>query len=70
MEGRRTLELLSPAEAAAILGVAEETLSQWRYRRCGPPFIRVGRRFVRYPADELASWLAAHRVDPAREGQG
>ena len=48
--------LLSPAEAAEHLGVKLETLAQWRWRKVGPPFRKVGKRAVRYSLDELEQW--------------
>ena len=49
-------ELLTPSEVADYLGVSEATLTDWRYRRRGPEFLRVG-RLVRYRRDALFGWL-------------
>jgi len=51
-------ELLPPAVAAARLGVPEATLADWRFRRKGPPYVKV-QRLVRYPQGLLDQWLAA-----------
>lgn len=48
--------LLSTPEAAQLLGVAPDTLKVWRWRRTGPPSVRVG-RLVRYRSADLDSWL-------------
>lgn len=61
-ESAPELELLTPQEVAALLGVSLDTVSQWRFRRTGPPFIRVGNRFVRYVRADVDAWLAKHRV--------
>ena len=61
-ESAPELELLTPPEVAELLCVAPETISQWRFRRTGPPFIRVGNRFVRYVRADVDAWLAKHRV--------
>ncbi len=49
-------ELLTPAECAAQLGIAKETLCRWRLRGDGPPFIKQG-RWVRYRAEDVAAFL-------------
>ena len=41
---------------AAFLGVTEATLADWRYRRRGPAFVKVG-RLVRYRLEDLDAWL-------------
>ncbi len=49
--------LLSPSEAAAYIGVSENTLSVWRcVGRYAIPFIKVG-RLVRYRRSDLEAWL-------------
>ena len=49
--------LLSPPEAAAYIGVSENTLGVWRcVGRYAIPFIKVG-RLVRYRASDLDAWL-------------
>jgi predicted DNA-binding transcriptional regulator AlpA len=56
--------LVSEAETAALLGIAQRTLQEWRRKGAGPAFIRLTRRSVRYrPADVLA-WV----TDRLRQG--
>ena len=50
--------LLTPAEAAEVLGVPPRTLADWRHRGTGPPWLRVGRH-ARYPADDFDAWVAS-----------
>ncbi len=52
--------LMSPAELAAYLGgdITEVTLSHWRHRKTGPPFVKTG-HFVRYRPEDVREWLAA-----------
>ena len=49
-------DLLTTREVADYLGVSEATLTDWRYRRRGPEFLRVG-RLIRYRKDSLLLWL-------------
>lgn len=58
--------LLTPAELAALLAVPESTLADWRYRRSGPRYLRLG-RLVRYSLEEVDEWLAAGSVGCVEE---
>lgn len=53
--------LLSPEDAALVLGVAEGTLANWRAAGKGPPFVRVGRK-VMYRMESLEDWLLEREV--------
>ena len=59
---------LNTRAAALILGVEKATLDQWRLRSCGPPFIRVSDRCIRYALSDLRAFLAARRIVPAGAG--
>ena len=48
---------LPPSIVAARLGVPESTLTDWRFRKKGPPWTKLG-RLVRYPEPLLDAWLA------------
>ena len=55
---------LSDREAAAFLGpVSVRTLQDWRARRVGPVYTKVGRR-VAYDVADLEAFLRANRVAP------
>jgi predicted DNA-binding transcriptional regulator AlpA len=55
---RAALELLTPPELAALLGVKVQTLAAWRVSGDGPPYCHVG-RWVRYRRTSVEAWLAA-----------
>lgn len=57
---------LTEAEAAEVLCVRRNCLCQWRHKRTGPPYLKLGRT-VRYRRSDLDRWAAAQRVDPAAE---
>lgn len=45
-----------------VLG-SREKLAQWRHRRVGPPWVKIGRK-VAYLGSDLNTWLSAQRTDP------
>jgi hypothetical protein len=59
-------EVLTTAEAAEFLRVSPDTLKLWRKRaqRRGPPYVKVGRRLVRYLLEDLTSYLAGQVIRP------
>jgi hypothetical protein len=56
-------ELLAPEDAGKFLGRTEAMLSNWRARKEGPPYIRVGGK-VAYPYKWLRKWLLDNSVCP------
>ena len=62
-----TEKLLPADEAAAILGVAEQTLRGWRFegRPDQPAYVRVG-RLVRYRPSVLQEWIASRECKPKK----
>lgn len=62
MSGRMTDRLLSEAEVSELLGVTIKCLQDWRYRRCGPRYIKVG-RLPRYRSEDIETWLRERTVE-------
>src|SRR5208282_275707 len=48
--------LLSPEELGQNLGLSPATLADWRCRKTGPAYLKVGRR-IWYPKDRVNGWL-------------
>lgn len=40
-----------------------EKLAQWRHKRKGPPYYKLGRKII-YRGADLNAWLAKNRMDP------
>ena len=61
-----TESLVSTADAAARIGMAEITLRLWRWRDNPhqPPYVRIGARGVRYDVGALDKWLASRTHKP------
>jgi excisionase family DNA binding protein len=49
--------LLTTKEAARLLRVSHRTMEEWRCRGGGPPFIKLGRRAVRYCEEALQRFI-------------
>jgi hypothetical protein len=50
-------------EAAKELGVAVQTLRNWRHIRRGPAYLKLGRS-VRYRVEDILIFIEKHRIDP------
>ena len=61
--------LLTPNQAAEVLQMAPGTLLNWRVRRQGPPFIKVGAS-VRYDRADLDAWLEAQTIHEIPQASG
>lgn len=55
LSAQRTM--LTDVEASRLLGVTEHALRQWRRRRQGPTFVKLG-RVVRYRQSDLLSFIS------------
>lgn len=51
-------ELLKPADVAAMLHVANVTLSRWRQRNTGPKYLRISYNRVLYRETDVNEWLS------------
>lgn len=49
--------LLTVQDLANYVGVPVATIYTWRYRREGPPGLRVG-RYLRYRRSDVETWIA------------
>ena len=57
-------EFMTPEELSRFLRdrVTVKTLTQWRYLRRGPRFVKVGRS-VLYPTDGVMEWLSENEIN-------
>lgn len=58
------LPLLSPNDAAGLLGVSAGTLAAWRCEKRGPAYYKIGGK-VKYSREVLDEWVEKQRHDPA-----
>jgi predicted DNA-binding transcriptional regulator AlpA len=55
--------ILNGREAAAVLGASPATLADWRTRKRGPQYLRMG-GVTGYRYGDLTAWLDARKVTP------
>jgi excisionase family DNA binding protein len=53
---------LTPEDLAALLQVTPRAVKEWRVKRYGPPFIRVGKH-VRYLQSAVDDWARSQRSE-------
>ncbi|MGH8973895.1 MAG: helix-turn-helix transcriptional regulator [Acidimicrobiia bacterium] len=53
------------AGVAAHLDMPVRTVDQWRYRKTGPPYFKIGRH-VRYRLADVDAWVARQAVERRR----
>lgn len=56
-------EIIPNEQAAKELNLQPNTLTAWRHRRIGPPYVKIGRQ-IYYRRHDLAEWLGAQRHEP------
>ena len=56
---RKGSEFLTRHDVADLLGMSVWGLVRWRREHRGPPFVRIGRKTVRYPRRDFDKWLAS-----------
>ena len=62
------MEFVRDVDLEGMTGIPQATWVDWRYRRTGPPYFKVGKA-VLYDPHEVKSWLAARRVVPTSKAQ-
>ena len=50
--------VMTEKQVAEYLNLTPRALQDWRYRGCGPAFIRISARCIRYRRSDIDKWLA------------
>lgn len=58
--------LINDHQAAKTLGLAVQTLRNWRCNGIGPRYIKLGRA-IRYAPEHLVEFAQAHEITPVKE---
>ncbi len=61
-------EFWTEEHTAKVLGKTPRTLRKWRERRCGPPYIKIGRDIM-YRRASMFAWLVANETKPVRSSR-
>jgi excisionase family DNA binding protein len=67
-EGAPIPRLLTTDDVAEITGLSPETLAQWRWLKKEIPFVRLGKKCVRYRQSDIDAWLAKRLVSVTSGG--
>lgn len=59
--------LLTPREVGAAGGPPRRTLDRYRAEGGGPPYVRLGRKIIRYRVGDYRAWLGASTFAHAAE---
>lgn len=54
-------DVMTPGEAAEMIGVSVETLYRWRKDGFGPAYSQPNHRVVRYLREDVLAFLREHR---------
>jgi excisionase family DNA binding protein len=54
--------LLTTEDVAEMTGLSPETLAQWRWLKKEIPFVRLGKKCVRYRQSDIDAWLSKRLV--------
>jgi predicted DNA-binding transcriptional regulator AlpA len=60
---------ITPKALTARLNVTLATLYTWRKNGTGPPWVRIGKSAIRYPAAEFNAWIARNTTNEQTKGQ-
>jgi excisionase family DNA binding protein len=63
MAHKNTKQLLTTKEAAIYLRISRGTLQNWRYKRKGPAYLKIGGNSIRYCIEDLDSYAKRLRVE-------
>lgn len=63
-------KFLTPVELVSRWGgvITATTLKMWRYRKKGPPYIKLGARIL-YRQSDIVSWESANSFQPSARAE-
>jgi hypothetical protein len=56
---------INDVEAAKVMGLAAQTLRNWRHMRKGPKYLKMGRA-VRYDLVDIVEFMKNNTINPER----
>lgn len=61
------METISCEEAAEMIGIAAQTLRNWRSLGRGPNIVVLSRTLIRYLRADVEAWIQQQRMTPTRQ---
>jgi excisionase family DNA binding protein len=61
-DARIVTKLLTTDDVARMTGLSPETLAQWRWLKKEIPFVRLGKKCVRYRLSDIDAWIEKRLV--------
>ena len=58
-------DLLDERQLSAEWQIPQRTLTMWRYRKIGPPYVKLGAQTVRYRRADVDAWRDSRIVQTA-----
>lgn len=62
---RAQLGVYTPEELAGVLDVTIDTLAEWRSKRTGPDYVKLGKK-VMYRVEDVEQWMERNVVPVTR----
>jgi len=62
-KNQEKMQLLTERQAAQLLGLAVQTLRNYRHLGRPPAYVKLGRA-IRYDPSDLTEFIRQHRIDP------
>jgi hypothetical protein len=59
--------LWTTKETAERKGIPEPSLISMRFRKTGPPYLRLGNKKIMYRPEDVEAWLQSRRVIPGQD---
>ena len=55
---------LTEIQVSELTGFKLPTLRNWRFERRGIPYLRIGKRSIRYKLQDVIDYMETRRIDP------
>ena len=59
---KNSVQYLTEKQVSEMTGIALSTLRNQRFQRCGIPYLKIGRRSIRYNMHEVIEYMESHRI--------
>jgi predicted DNA-binding transcriptional regulator AlpA len=57
-------KFIDEKQVSKLTGLALQTLRNWRGQGRGFPYVKIGRRSIRYDIDDILKYMGARKITP------